>query len=102
MAIEPFNIIPKLEVHPIYKGTTNGSGDFTVNYPVAYASIPTIVPVQTPTTAPNRTVRVVSSTTTGFTVKVEQRSSVNLLGVDVLLSATTPVSGANISVIVLE
>lgn len=40
--------------------------------------------------------------TTGFTCTVVQRNSVNLLGVDVLLSTTVNVNGASVDVLITE
>lgn len=102
MSLEPFSASKAKKTYKIYNGTTNASGDYTVAYGKTYAAVPMIIPVQTPTTTPTRTIRIISSTTTGFTVRVEQRNSVNLLGIDVLLAATAVVSGASVSVVVLE
>ena len=101
MPVVPYANTSK-HVHSVYSGTTNVSGEFSVVYPHEFSSIPAILPIQIPTTSSNRTIRIVSSTTKGFTVKIEQRNSVNLLGIDVLLSATVAVSGANVSVVVLD
>ena len=100
MSTEPY--VPSKKTYKLYSGVTNASGDYTIAYGKTYAVTPMIIPVQTPTTSSARTVRIISSTTTGFTVRVEQRNSVNLLGFDVLLSSTVVVNAANVSVIVLE
>lgn len=83
-----------------YSGTTNVSGNYTVTFPTAYAVAPNVqasIPNQSST---NQFIRVSSVTTTGFTVNVYQRSAVTLLAVEVLLAATTNVSGANVQAIV--
>lgn len=100
MSIEPY--VPSKKTYKLYSGVTNASGDYTVVYGKTYAVIPMIIPVQTPTTASARTIRIISSTTTGFTVRVEQRNSVNILGIDVLSSSTVAVSAASVAVLVLE
>lgn len=82
-----------------YLGTTDGSGNYTVTYGTAFSSVPDVQP-QMQAGAFNQFIRITSSTTTGFTVQVAQRNSVNLLGIDVLLSTTAVVSGASVGVLV--
>lgn len=101
MSLEPLGFPSRVGKYTIYSGTTNASGEYVVTYPVAYSQAPTIIPVQLPTTAANKTIRIVATTATGFTVKVEQRNSVNLLAVDVLLATTVAVNGASVQVVVL-
>lgn len=86
--------------YTIYNGTTNASGDYTVVYPAAYLTTPAVIPVLKAATA-NQIIRVTANTATGFTVKVEQRNSVNISGTDVLLAGVVNVSGANVQVVVL-
>lgn len=104
MAIEPFIRSETVSGDQVivYKGVTNASGEFTVLFAEPYLVTPSAYPVQLPTSFSNRTVRITALSTTGFTVKVEQRSSVNLLGIDVLLSATTNVNSANVAVLVIK
>lgn len=92
---------PSAASHVIYNGTTNASGEYVIVYAVAYASSPAIIPT-IKAGAANQTIRIVSSTTTGFTVKVEQRNSVNLLATDLLLATTVAVNGAAVQVVVLS
>lgn len=83
-----------------YSGTTNGSGDYAVTFGVAYPSAPAVaVEIKNPTTN-RQTYRITSITTTGFTVRVEERASATVLGIDLLGLTVTPVSGANMIVTV--
>lgn len=84
-----------------YLGTTDGSGNYTITYPEAFSTVPDVQP-QLQAGTPSQVVRITSSTTTGFTVQVTNRASVNLLGFELLLAATTPVSGASVGVLVVE
>lgn len=85
----------------VIAGTTNASGVFPVTFSKTYSSPPHVNPVLINGTA-NQTVLISNVTTTGCTVSVVQRNAVTLLALEVLLAATTPVSGATISVLVIE
>jgi len=74
-----------------YAGTTNAQGQVTVTYSTAF-SVPPVVQPPAPAVA-NQVWTTVSSTTTGFTLQLNQRNSINLLNADVLLGATVPVVG---------
>lgn len=74
-----------------YSGTTNASGQITVTYPTAFPAVPVVQPPAP--AAANQVWTTVSSTTTGFTMQLNQRNTVTLLSVEVLLGATVPVSG---------
>lgn len=77
-----------------YLGTTNASGDYTVTYATAFATAPDVRPqLQSPTDT--QTVRITSSTTTGFTVKA--RSRTDTLG---LLPSYANLASASVSVLV--
>lgn len=91
--------IPTVRRVETFLGTTNASGNYTVVYGTAFPTVPDVQPVlQTGTV--DQSVRVTASSTTGFTVQVTQRNSVNILGSDVLLSTTSVVNGASVSVLV--
>lgn len=92
---------PTMKRVDTYLGTTNASGDYSVTYAVPFNSTPDVQP-QLQAGTPSQEVRITSSTINGFTVKVTNRASVNLLGVDVLLAATTNVNGASVGVLVTE
>ena len=74
-----------------YSGTTNASGQITVTYPTAFPAVPVVQPPAP--AAANQVWTTVSSTTTGFTMQLNQRNTVTLLSVEVLLGTTVPVSG---------
>lgn len=79
-----------------YRGTTNGSGLYTVVYGTPYATIPTVVPSFI-TTDPRDVAMVTSSTVNGFTVQVQRR--VDVLG---LLPSYSNRTGITVDVTVLE
>lgn len=83
-----------------YTGVTNGSGDYTVVYSTAFSTTPKVVPSLV-TASQSLTYRVSNSTTTGFTIRVEQRASVTVLSLQVVGFATTAVAGAGVNVIVI-
>lgn len=82
-----------------YSATTDATGSVTVTYPSAYSAVPNVQPG--PPTAANQVWTVVASSTTGFTLRLQQRASVNLAGLEVLLAATQPVVGAQAQVMVV-
>jgi hypothetical protein len=83
-----------------YTGTTNASGQVTITYPSAFATVPN---VQTPPPGlANQVWTLTSSTTTGFTAVLNQRNVVTLLGLEVLLGAVVPVSGSAAQIVVIE
>lgn len=83
-----------------YTGTTDANGLYTVTYPSAFSSVPSVQPQ--PPTAANQVWVVVSSTANGFSLRLTQRASVNLLSVEVLLAATTNVAAAPAQVLVVS
>lgn len=91
--------IPTVRRVETYLGTTNASGNYTVVYSQAFPTTPDVQP-QTQAGVANQSMLITASTTTGFTVQVVLRSSVNILGSDVLLASVTPVNGASVSVLV--
>lgn len=83
-----------------YIGVTDANGLYTVVYPTPFASRPSIQPE--PPLAPNQVWTLVTSTATGFSVRLTQRASVTLLGLEVLLAATTNATAAPARVQVVE
>lgn len=83
-----------------YAGTTNASGQIVVTYGTSFPSVPVVQP-PAPTLA-SQVWTTVSSTATGFTLQLNQRNVVTLLGLEVLLGATVPVSGATATVLVVS
>lgn len=84
-----------------YEGTTDSNGEFSVTYTTAFSVRPVVNPQITVQSNPNQSVRVTASSTTGFTVKVEQRATLSVLGLDVLAASPTAVSGQTVSVSVM-
>ncbi|MCW3466491.1 hypothetical protein [Chitinophaga nivalis] len=80
----------------VYSGNTDVNGEYTVIYPVAYSQVPCIKP-QVITTSGLQSWRIVDSTVTGFTIKVEQIAS--LLG---LLPEYNPVANHPARVFITE
>lgn len=85
----------------LFSGSTNASGVYTGTF-TAFSSAPNIQANIVNQSATNQFLRITAISTTGFTINVFQRNSVNLLGVDVLLSTTANTSGANIDVLITE
>lgn len=88
----------------VHAGVTNGSGDYTVVFDPAFPSevVPHVTPVMIPQSDSNRSCRVTSASNTGFTIRVDVRSSQVVLGFTLLTAEPTPVSGAALSVRVRE
>lgn len=81
-------------------GTTSATGVFNFTFANSYSTPPHCNPVIV-NGASNQTLLLSNVTTTGCTVTVLQRTSVTLLSVEVLLAATTPVSGATVQLLVI-
>lgn len=83
-----------------YAGTTDVNGLFTVTYPVAF----TVVPNVHPGPVPDATMCwvMVSSTLTGFSLRLVQRSVVTVLSIQVLAGTVTNVVGTTAQVLVVE
>lgn len=94
-----FPSIPTVRRVETYLGSTDSSGNYSVVYSTPFSSVPDVQPQLQAGTA-SQVVRITSSTVSGFTVNVTNRASVNVVGVEVLLAATTPVNGASVSVLV--
>jgi len=86
----------------LYSGTTNAAGTYTVVFGTPYSVAPNIQANIVNQSNVNQSIRITNISTTGFTVNVYQRNSVNLLGIEVLLAATVNVTGAAVDVIVTE
>lgn len=83
----------------VYSGTTNASGQITVTYPSSFPAVPVVQPPAP--AAANQVWTTVSSTATGFTLQLNQRNTVTLLGIEVLLGATVPVTGTASTILVV-
>lgn len=91
--------IPAINVPIPYTGTTNGSGNYTVTFGSAYTNVPVISATFIGATT-NQYLRIVSVSTTGFTVNAYGFVTNNILGIINLTSATTNISGASIQVLI--
>lgn len=86
----------RIETHT---GTTNAAGRIVVTYAEAYPAVPVVQP-PAPALA-NQVWTTVASTTTGFTLQLNQRNTVTLLSTEVLLGATVPIAGVAATVLVV-
>lgn len=83
------------------QGTTNASGVYQVTFGNTYTTPPHVNPFIVNGTAA-MIVTVSNITNTGCTVSVQQRNSVTLLNIEVLLAATIPVASAIVGVLVVS
>jgi hypothetical protein len=83
-----------------YTGTTDANGLYTVTYPVAFSAIPNVQPE--PPSVANYTWIKVSSTTAGFSLRLIQRASLTVLGLEVLAATFTNVPAIAARVLVVE
>jgi len=93
----PSGISKRLET---YTGTTSAAGQIIVTYPTVFSQAPNVQPP--PPAVASQVWTLVSSTATGFTLQLNQRNVVTLLGLEVLLGATVPVVGSAAQIIVIE
>lgn len=82
-----------------YTGKTDTNGLYTVTYATPFTAIPSVQPE--PPAMPNQVWVKVNSTLTGFSLRLVQRNTVNLLNIDVLLGATVNVANADARVVVI-
>lgn len=86
-----------------FTGTTDVSGNYNITFSPAFSVAPNIqASITNQGSNTNQFIKVVSSSTTGATVNVFQRNAVTLLGIEVLLAATTNVSGATVDILITE
>lgn len=83
-----------------YVGVTDANGLYTVTYPTPFPDVPSVQPI--PPALASQAWTVVSSTAAGFSLRLNQRNVVSLLGIEVLLGATVNVSGAAARVTVIQ
>ncbi len=83
-----------------YAGVTDANGLYTVTYSVAFSAAPNVQPE--PPTVANYTWIKVTSTTTGFSLRLIQRASLTVLGLELLAAQFTNVVGAAAKVLVVE
>lgn len=82
-----------------YVGVTDTNGLYTVTYATAFPAVPSVQP--TPPLAANQTWVTVTSTTTGFSLRLVQRAAVTVLGAEVLLAGVTNAAAAPARVVVI-
>lgn len=82
-----------------YIGTTDANGLYTVTYTAPFATVPSVQPE--PPLLGSQVWTKVSSTTTGFSLRLVQRNSAQLLGLELLLAAMVNVAGAPARVVVI-
>lgn len=91
-----------------YSGTTSGTsggvalGQYTITYSTPYSLLPNVQPVIRNQSNPQQFCALTNSTTTGFTITVYQRNTVNLLSTELLLGATVPTNNISVDVMVTE
>jgi hypothetical protein len=94
-AFEPVTIEASKRIES-YFSTTDGSGNYTVTYATAFSAVPNVQPqLQAPSNT--QLVKITASSTTGFTINVQNRTDV--VG---LLPSYAAVSGASVGVLVVE
>lgn len=87
-----------IEVH---LGTTAANGQVSFTYHSQFSGSNAVIPAIIGGAA-GRMIRVISQSASGCTVQVDARNSVDILGISVLSSTATPVSGQAVSVTVVE
>lgn len=83
-----------------YAGTTDSNGLITVTYPTAFSAIPNVQPGPPPSA--DMSWVLVSSTTSGFSIRLVQRATLTVLSLQVLAGTVTNVSGSPARVLVVE
>lgn len=82
-----------------YVGVTDANGLFTVTYSTAFPAVPSVQPG--PPSASTQSWILVSSTTTGFSVRLVQREVLTVLSLQVLAGLVTNVAAAPAQVLVV-
>lgn len=83
-----------------YTGTTDANGLYTVTYSTPFALTPNVQPE--PPSVANYTWIKVISTTTGFSLRLIQRASLTVLGLELLAATFTNVPAVAARVLVVE
>lgn len=87
-----------IEVHT---GVTAANGQVTFTYQSQFTGTHSVIPAILGGVA-GRMIRTISNNASGCTVQVDVRNSVSILGIDVVSSTASPVSGQAVSVTVVE
>jgi len=83
-----------------YTGITDANGLYTITYATPFLVVPNAQPE--PPAVANYTWVKVTSTTTGFSLRMIQRASLTVLGLELLAAQFTNVVGAAARVLVVE
>lgn len=99
-SLATFPTIPTVKRIETYAATTDTNGLITVTYPTAFSAVPNVQPGPVPDSTMSWVM--VSSTATGFSVRLVQRSVLTVLSVQVLAGVVSNVSGLAAQVLVVE
>lgn len=99
-SLATFPSIPTVKRIETYAATTDANGLITVTYPTAFSAVPNVQPGPVPDSTMSWVL--VSSTTTGFSVRLVQRAVLTVLSVQVLAGLVTNVAGSAAQVLVVE
>lgn len=92
--------IPTVKRTETYTGSTDANGLITVTYPTAFAVVPNVQPGPPPSS--DMSWILVSSTTSGFSLRLVQRAVLTVLSLQVLAGTVTNVVGSPARVLVVE
>lgn len=92
---------PVIKKQEAFSGTTNASGNYVVTFSTAYSVAPNIQQNMIGNTT-NQYSRIVSVSTTGFTINAYSFNSLNIAGIVALLPTTANVVGASVDVLITE
>lgn len=99
-SLATFPSIPVAKRIETYAGTTDANGLITVTYPTAFSTVPNVQPGPVPDSTMSWVM--VSSTTTGFSMRLVQRAVLTVATVQVLAGLVTNVVGSAAQVLVVE
>lgn len=92
--------IPTVKRTETYTGSTDANGLITVTYPTPFSVVPNVQPGPPPSS--DMSWVLVSSTTTGFSLRLVQRAVLTVLSLQVLAGTVTSVAGSPARVLVVE
>lgn len=92
--------IPTVKRTETYTGSTDANGLIAVTYPTAFATVPNVQPGPPPSS--DMSWVLVSSTATGFSIRLVQRAVLTVLALQVLAGTVTNVVGSPARVLVVE
>lgn len=92
--------VPTIKRMETFNQTTDANGLITVTYSPAYPATPNVQPGPPPSS--DMSWVLVSSTATGFTLRLVQRAVLTVLSLQVLAGTVTNVAGSSAKVLVVE